>query len=360
MKFLMTLGFLALVFAPFLVRAEKIKIGVSLPLTGALANYGADAQRALRFANTSLASDKYELLFQDDQNSLKEATFIAHRFSEIDKVRFVLGFMSSGSLLAAAPIYQRHGVIVIASLASSPQITKAGDHIFRTSPSDTVAGEMLNKLLSQKYRTVGVFSEETDYCEGILAALQHESKVRYEIERFHPGNQDFRSLILRLRRKSPQALVLNPQTDGALIELVKQIKAANWKTPLYGAYFPASRTFLEAAGELANGITFVDMASLREVLKPKALEVYDRFIKESGAPLTMDYLFELTYNSFVAMHETVLSGQDPKSFLHQHEFAGLSGPFSFDKNGDVIGITPVIKTIQAGLPIMLKPAGAEL
>ena len=102
------------------VLAEPLKIGVSVPLTGSAATLGTDIKNALTFANERYGNHEYELVFEDDKCSGKEAVTIAQKFVQIDKIHFVLGFPCSGALLSAAPVYEQNRVVVIAAAASSP------------------------------------------------------------------------------------------------------------------------------------------------------------------------------------------------------------------------------------------------
>src|SRR5260221_72134 len=70
----------------------KIRIGISVPLSGGSASEGADLQRMLAFANKQLAHDAYDLIVEDDRCSDKQAVDIAHKLTEIDHVKYVLGF----------------------------------------------------------------------------------------------------------------------------------------------------------------------------------------------------------------------------------------------------------------------------
>ena len=60
----------------------------------------------------------------------------------VDKVKVILGGICSGETLAAAPITEAAKVILLSPSATSPDITNAGDYVFRTIPSDANAGRI--------------------------------------------------------------------------------------------------------------------------------------------------------------------------------------------------------------------------
>ena len=88
----------------FVLPEEPIKIGVSLPLTGPASTYGVELKKVITFANKKLANNKYELIFEDDKCSPKEAVTVAHKFIDLDKLKYVTGFACSGATVAAAPM----------------------------------------------------------------------------------------------------------------------------------------------------------------------------------------------------------------------------------------------------------------
>ena len=108
---------------------------------------------------------------KDDKCNGKDAVSVAHKLINVDKVSVVLGMACSGAALAAAPLYQRAKVPVIASSASSPELSSAGDYIFRTTPSDLEAGRKLKAHVAQKHRRFAIVSEETEYAQGLKQAF---------------------------------------------------------------------------------------------------------------------------------------------------------------------------------------------
>jgi ABC-type branched-subunit amino acid transport system substrate-binding protein len=148
--------------------------------------------------------------------------------------------------------------------------------------------------------------------------------------------------------------MLNPQTDGPLITMVKQIKSLNWDIPLFGAYYPSSTNFLKGVGTQAEGITFVDPPTLKDLLVSDKVGLYDRFLSAGGPLRGIDYVFALTYNALAALDGAINSGTDPRTALYNLTFDGLSGPFSFDKNGDIKGIQHMIKRIEQGAPAAIN------
>jgi ABC-type branched-subunit amino acid transport system substrate-binding protein len=58
-----------------------------------------------------------------------------------EKVEFLLGGACSDEFLASAPIAQAQKVISFSSTAASPEISTLGKYVFRTCPSESLAGK---------------------------------------------------------------------------------------------------------------------------------------------------------------------------------------------------------------------------
>lgn len=336
--------------------AEKLKIGVSVPLTGKAASYGTDVKNGLLFANKYLANNAYELIIEDDQCSDKEAVNVAHKLVSIDHVKYVLGFGCSGTVLASAPIYEKAKVIVIASGTGAPNITNAGDYVFRTKPTLNIAGQKLYQDAAAKFKIFGAITEETAYCQGLTNAFMEAGKfgsLSILNENFLPGTTDFRSILTRLKSKKIEALFINTQGEEDLISIFKLAKSLNLSIPIYATFHPSSIAFLNAFKEKADGVIFADTPFNKDMLNEKGLEIYSQYEKEYGPAKSGEHFVTLSYIAFVTLHEAIKSGEVIKDFLYKNKFNSISGEYSFDQNGDIVSdkITYILKIIAHGKPI---------
>jgi branched-chain amino acid transport system substrate-binding protein len=335
---------------------EKVKIGVSVPLTGAAAAYGEDIKNALVFANQKLGNSEYELIIEDDRCLDKEAVTIAHRLVGEQKIKYALGFGCSGTVLASAPVYDRAKAVVIASGTGAPAITNAGDYIFRTKPSLNIAASLLAKDMASKFKKVGALTEETAYCQGLTEAVAKDSqKLHFEVinENFLSDTEDFRSVLLKLKAKGVEAVFLNPQGEPGMVNLFKQFKSLNWDVPVYGTFQPGSPAFTEAFGSSADGIIYADLPFNEDMLSPDGMRLFSEFSQEYGPPKSAEHFAALTLVAFSAFRKALGSGQGVKEYLYKSRFDDLvQGGFSFDENGDVVSekLTYVLKTLVGGKP----------
>lgn len=338
--------------------SEMYSVGVSLPLSGGASAFGNDLRDALVFANRELAENRFNLVFEDDKCSGKDAVSAAQKFISIDKIHMASGFGCSEALLAAAPIYERSKTLVISAGTSAPAISEAGDYIFRTYPSDTIPTGILFGYVAEKHKQFGILVEDTSYPTGFADAFtEHNSSNSLNIvrESFPPQTTDFRSILTRLRSSSIDGLLLIATSDQELAELVKQTRSLGWNVPLYSTYFGGSPTFRSLAGRFSEGIIFPDFPPIEEALTDKGRSLFKKFRAEFGPAKTSDYYFITASSAIIALSEVVKTDED-KNILYHGEFQGLSGPFKFDEKGDIIGISQVLNTVRNEKVVRMEPS----
>ena len=344
---------------------ERVRIGVPLPLSGDGANEGVDLKNLLNFANEKLAGGRYELLFEDDRCSDKDAVAIAQKFVSVLHVKYVIGFSCSGAVLASAPVYEKGRVLAMALATGAPGISRSGDYIFRTMPNLATAAEQIYGHAVARHKRIGLLAEETGYAQEMAQAiLSRNSPARAEfvVETYLPGTTDFRNVYAKFQAKKVTALILLPQAEPGLITLYKQVLELKWKLPIYTAFYAGYPLFLKTFGTQADGILFADLPFVAAALDPAAAALFAEYTQRFGVLESSEFYFITALAGFKALDESIRSGEEAKDYLYRRTFSGLFGQFGFDRNGDVRGphFTFVLKTLRAGRPVMLSSGAGRL
>lgn len=327
-----------------------VKIGVSTSLTSDAGTYGLDMRDFMLFASEKLAPGRYQLVFEDDRCSGKDAVSVAHKLINVDQVRYVTGFPCSGATLAALPIYEKAGVLTLVAFASSPRIADGGDFVFRTFPSDREAAGLLYRSM-RRYSRIGVLSELTEYAQDFKNALREVAEAENRevfTEDFLPRTIDFKTPLLNLKKKNIDALFINPQAEMAFVTVLKDLQDLHMKLPLFGAYWPGSPSLLKVAGKGMEAVTFVDSPALSEILNPDGRALYREFQQRFGEIRSTETAFASAFEAFRVLHLAIQSGQEPRQFLYETKFNGIFGPYSFDEKGEIKGFSLVMKRIRNG------------
>ena len=101
-----------------------------------------------------------KLVIEDSKCTSTDAIAAYQRLTDVEGIKIILGATCSGATLSIAPLAENDGVIVLSPASTNPDITDAGDYIFRTAISSQRAGADIGKLLwADGVRTIVTISE---------------------------------------------------------------------------------------------------------------------------------------------------------------------------------------------------------
>ncbi len=274
-------------------RAE-IKIGFQAPLTGFAATDGKSAEIAAQMAieeiNNSggVIGEKLYLIVYDDQAKSDQAIFTANKLIGEDGVKLVVNGSYSASGRAAAPIFQNAGVTTIVAYGVHPDITLAGDHIFRLVHLGPPQGRATALFVAKdlKLKDVSTITMDNDYGQATMDGFL-EASPKYGIKvinkySYSLKDRQFGSIVASVKRDNPDGIYATGYffTAGPL---VAQLRAAGIKAPIIGSQAFDSQKFIEIAGPAAEGTYIVD--SLDRDRNDAALQkFFAEFTKRAGYP----------------------------------------------------------------------------
>ena len=244
--------------------AEPVTIGVSGPLTGQYAQYGADWRRGFDLAvaevngSGGIGGRPLAYRFEDSQSDPRQAVAIAQKFAADPAIVAELGDFSSAASMAASPIYQRNHLVQFGFTNSHPDFTKGGDYMWSNAPNQAddmpVLAEYASKLGLKRLAIAFIDSDWGRTSKDLFAAAAAKDGATVTAaESYLPNEQDFRSLLVRLRDSKPDGLILiSYYPDGA--QLVRQAHDTGLDVPVVAAGSVYSPKFLELAGPAANGV----------------------------------------------------------------------------------------------------------
>jgi branched-chain amino acid transport system substrate-binding protein len=277
------LTFLLALTASQAIAQEQITLGVSTPLTGEGATFGADIRDVLLFANEKIAHGRYRFDFQDDKCDPKTGVEIAKLFSEVKRYRAVTGYACSGVSLSAAPIMEKAEIPMMVLVASSPGLRGAGHFVFRSCPSDDLSASILaNWIKTRGVEKLGIISAESDYCQDLREYFVKSYPNPVLEENYLPATTDFRPTLLRLKRNGATGIFLNSQFEGTIELMLRDLAVLQWKPKLYAAYYPSSPALLDRIPKEMEGIEFVDLPSLRSSLNEEGKKLYSEYVSRYG------------------------------------------------------------------------------
>jgi branched-chain amino acid transport system substrate-binding protein len=244
---------------------DPILIGVSGPLTGPNAQYGAQWKTGFDLAlaevngKGGIGGRPLAYVFEDSQSDPRQSVAIAQKFVEDPRIVIELGDFSSPASMAASPIYQRAGLVQFGFTNSHPDFTKGGDFMWSNSVSQADEQPALADFAIRKLglKRLAIIHLNTDWGRSsadILAkSIKEDGAEVVAKEGFLPDEKDFRSTLVRIREAKPDGIALIAYyADGALV--ARQLSAVGITLPVVAVSSVYSPKFLELGGEAVNGI----------------------------------------------------------------------------------------------------------
>ncbi len=302
----------ALAFAAPPANAE-IKIGFQAPLTGFAATDGKSAMIAAQMAIDEINAaggvigQKLQLVPYDDQAKPDQAIFTANKLIGEDGVKLVVNASYSASGRAAAPVFQKAGVLMIAAYGVHPDITTAGNFMFRLVHLGPPQGEATALFVGKRLhlKRISAITMDNDYgqatMDGFLGAapkygIQVVNKYSYAL-----SDRQFGSIVASVKRDNPDGVYATGYffTGGPLIS---QLRAAGVSVPIIGSQAFDSATLMKIAGPAAEGTYVID--SFDRGRKDTALQkFFADFQKRAAYP--PENVAAITYSAVKLMADAI-------------------------------------------------------
>jgi branched-chain amino acid transport system substrate-binding protein len=328
--------------------SETITIGAIAPLTGDAASLGEpirnfyDLKISKINENGGINGKNIEIIWEDGKCNPKDASIAAQKLISIDKVNMIFS-TCSGETLGIAPITEKNNVIIYTAVSTNPDVSDAGEYVFRVAPSDSGQGNVLGTYANkQGFKKIGIISEQTDYAIGVRDALTEVFSGETVIENYLSTESDFKSRITKLKASDIDALFINPQTKNKLDLVLKQLKEQKWNGNILLNEFLGDNDVIDKYVDFLNeqpsvaGANFV--APDNQVMVEFIAEYEKKFDKnpsyQNYAATIVDSL-DLLKKVLENVDDTNNTEEIKNELMAQQDFVGVYGPLQFDQNGDV-------------------------
>lgn len=332
------------------VSNDPYKVGVIAVLSGGAAQYGQWMKNGLEIAKDEINSKGginghlIELIYEDDKTDAQTAVTAMNKLETTSKPPIVIAALTSKSTLAISPIADNKKTVLMAVCASSPDLTNAGDYIFRNWPSDNEEGRLMAEYAYNTlgYRKIAELTINNDYGLGLQKVFTEKfTQLGGTIvlsEEFPENTNDFRSIIAKLKSQKFDAIYIpsHAKEVGSFLKQAKQNKV-NYK--VLGCVAYESPELVEIAGTAAEGVIFTTPAfnadATDSTVQKFTAEYQKRFNTkpENFAAHGYDALMIIA----TAIQKGGFTSDGIKKELYQiSNYQGVSGSTTFDKNGDVM------------------------
>ncbi len=337
---------------------EPFVIGALESMTGVGETYGVPLSQSKLLAVEEINAAggvngrMLEIVIEDSKCTANDAITAYNKLTDVDGIKIILGATCSGATLGVAPLAEKEGVILFSASSTSPDITNAGDYIFRTAISSLKVGSDIgNTLWAEGARRIATITESTDYVEGVrrtaVTRFEELGGVVVAAESYSTDVLDFRTQLTKLFAESPDALLIGSQGEVSGGTIVKQARELGYEGPIYSEVVPTGTNALSIAGEAATGMkAVVPNPDLDTAVGKDFLVKYrERFDVPAAWPWFQGSSYDGVYIAAECLGRTN-DDQDAAGFrdcLYDLTWSGaISDNYSFDENGDVVGVSHVL------------------
>jgi len=337
-------------------QVKTYKFGVMAPITGTNAEYGKGFKIATQMAVDEINAKgkiRIELVVKDSKGDPKETADIARQFADDASILAIVGDFSSSSCMAAAPIVDEAGLVMLSPTASNPNYASMSPFAYSVMGRQDGEAPFFATYLLKKYakaKNIGLIWINSDWGKSahdnlVSTAVKEGLTVVSDVS-YLADEKDFSASIAKLRRGNPDHIIILDQ--GAVPTIINQIASSGWKNVQITTLGPGtSQQILNLCGANAEGL-LVTTPFFFDPNSTKEMAWYDTFSKLAGFAPTVHpacaydcvYLLEAAINSSGGK---VTREGIRKSLDSNKSFSGLTGPIVFNPAGDVFRKYLIVK-----------------
>ncbi|MEW6261908.1 MAG: ABC transporter substrate-binding protein [Thermodesulfobacteriota bacterium] len=340
--------------------AEPIALGFHAPMIGPAASDGLSAKIGAELAVEQvngaggINGRPLKLIVYDDENQPTQAIPIANKLIGQDKVTIGISGSYSGPTRSVAGIFQEAKIPYVVAYAIHPDITRAGNYIFRTSFLGDIQGRagahLIGKGLGKK--RVVMVTLQNDFGQSLAAGFKEVAgkfglQIVNEYE-YSMKDRQFGPLVAKVKDDKPEAIYASGYYFNAG-PLVSQLRAAGVTALVIGQEGYDSQKFIEIAGAAAEGVIITTSLD-RDSEAPETKGFIQAFEKKAGFKADMVAASGHTAVMVAATALKATNSTDPKVLrdaIAKTKIKASTGVIAFNSLGEVLKAVQV-QTVKNG------------
>jgi branched-chain amino acid transport system substrate-binding protein len=352
---------------------DPLVLGLAVPLTdtegkpdvyGVRSRMGAELAVEELNARDAFGGRKLALRLVNDQGDPETAIAVADSLVQDEAVLAVVGHVYSGATIQAAGRYEGH-LPAVATSATSPEISRLGDWIFRVASSDSANAVALARAAQGMGRRIAILYANDDYGQGLArnfaSALRAAGGQVAEADPFLDETQDFRPYLLRMKARGVDLVFVAGLQDPAA-RAIAQAQQVGLAARFVGG---------DGIEGLASMGARYDGTAVGILFHPQMSDSARAFVQRYRARFREDPDSQsaLAYDAVRLLARALQAGhRDPAAIRGwlagvgrdgrggSPAFEGVAGSVKFDEHGDPVDKRFTMGVIQGGT-IALPEAG---
>ena len=343
--------FSAVIDAPGYGDNETIKIGIMVPLSGGLAEYGMDVKIGVDMAVDEINEDggiggkKVKAIYKNTWGYPDRAAHLMEECAE-EGIPVVIGDITSSGALACAKIAEEKHIVLISQAATTPELSGYGSYVFRTISSDTYQGRGMGRIFRIFYPdadNITVIYINNTYGTGlaesfILAGEEGGYTVQQKIP-FEEGQHNFTSEIASIAPGTEGIALISHIAEAE--QILKEADAQEVNVAWVGSDGIVTTELYSLVGPYTEG--FIATMQASEVHDPDFIDEYQMRSKSK----TINWMAPYSYDTVMIVAEAIrhngYSADEIREAFRDIRYLGVCGPKVFEKDG---GIPPAFDVMR--------------
>lgn len=336
----------------------EIVVGHYASLTGAMAHYGQDTDKAIQLAIAQVneaggvKGRKIKIVTLDTRGDSAEAANAVSRLLDVEHVVAILGEVASSLSLAGGRVAQRRKVPMLTPSSTNPKVTQIGDYVFRICFLDPFQGKVMAKFAREnlKLEKMAIIKDvKNDYSIGLAEAFKKEFEAAggsiVEEQSYSQGDTDFSAQLTAIRGSEAQGIFVPGYYAevGAIARTAERLKV---ELPLLGGDGWDAPDLFKIGGDALNGSYFSNHFA-PDAATERAKKFVADFEKKYGKKPTG--LAALGYDAANVMVDAIkrAPSSDPKAIrealAQTKDFEGVTGKITINAERNAVKSAVVLK-----------------
>jgi branched-chain amino acid transport system substrate-binding protein len=329
---------------------KPVRIGAIVSRTGAAASYGEQVARGYDLAVEEINAAggvrgrQLQLLYRDDSTNPEVGVSALRDLVERERVPVVLGAVSSSVTLRLAPYCERRRVVLISPSASTPQLTDAGEYVFRTYPSDVLEGASMAEFARDLgLDRVAILAVDNDYGASLADVFAERFRASggsvVAVLTFPEGSAEaLKDAVSALTGLAPRGLYV-PAYAADFSMALNLLRESNAHPIVLGTSSVTAES-IRLAGPAAENVVFPLPSFDADADDPGIRAFAAAFRARYG--IEPDVYAAHAYDSVRVLATAVERGGswEPddvrEALLRIDNYEGATGRMAFDRKGDVV------------------------
>ncbi|HHW11504.1 MAG TPA: ABC transporter substrate-binding protein [Firmicutes bacterium] len=338
--------------------SDTLKIGTIMSVSGPVSHFGTQCRDAIQLAvdefnaRGGVLGKQVQLIVEDDEKNPEKTMNALVKLATKDKVKVVIGALTSDCTLAITQEAQRRGILLFTPTSTNDSVTDAGDLIFRSCFKDSFQGQVMAHFAVENLnatKAAVLYDMNNDYSTGLMKSFEETfaslGGTVVASESYAGGDKDFNAQLTKIKAADPDVLFL-PDYYNTVSLIINQARNQGLDAIMLGP--DGWDELVGQAGEEAIGGYFcnhyspdADDADVKEFVR----KYRDRY------GVTPNALAALGYDAaYIVLEAIERAGTDDpqvlKKALMETDKKYVTGRITFDEKHNPVKSTTILKVVK--------------